>query len=138
RPGLPIKARLAASSRRGATSALKILHLSNRYPPCGTGTAERQCRMIVGELANRGHFNRVLTSDHTVPSVPDREAVALRRLALRTYEKDSATAFFKLWLNERHNLKVLREELDQIHPDIVLVWGMAGISNCMLWELERS
>lgn len=116
---------------------MKILHLSNRYPPYGIGTAERQCRIIVGELGNRGHFNRVLTSDHVVPSVPDREAVALRRLAMPVYEKDSATAFFKLLFNERRNLRALREELDQIHPDLVLVWGMAGISNCLLWELER-
>jgi len=116
---------------------VKILHLSNRYPPYGTGTAERQCRMVVTELSNRGHFNRVLTCDHVVSSVPDREAFALRRLALATYEKDSATAFFKLLMNERRNIRVLREELDQIHPDVVVVWGMAGLSNCLLWELER-
>ncbi len=116
---------------------MKLLHLSNRYPPFATGTAERQCRLIVNELSNRGHLNRVLTSDQTVPNVPDREAVALRRLVLATYEKDSAMAFLKLVRNERRNVDVLREELEQIHPDIVLVWGMSGLSSCLLWELER-
>jgi glycosyltransferase involved in cell wall biosynthesis len=39
--------------------------------------------------------------------------------------------------NERRNVQVLREELDKIRPDIVLVWGMAGLSNCLLWEIQR-
>lgn len=123
--------------RRVGSRILKFLHLSNRYPPYAHGTAERQCRLIVNELGNRGHFNRVLTCDHVVAAVPDREAVALRRLVLESHEKDSATTFFKLLLDEQRNLRVLREELDQIHPDVVLVWGMAGLSNCLLWEIER-
>lgn len=93
--------------------------------------------MIVTELANRGHFNRVLTSDHVVSSIPDREALAQRRLAVGSYDRESATAFFKLLRNERKNLRALREELDQLNPDVALVWGMAGLSNCLLWELER-
>lgn len=116
---------------------MKVLHLTNRYPPYGTGPCERQCRQIVVELVNRGHVNRVLTSDHTAAGVVDRESFTLRRLHVAQYEKDSATAFFRLLRNERHNLRVLREELDQINPDVVLVWGMADLSNCLLWELER-
>jgi glycosyltransferase involved in cell wall biosynthesis len=116
---------------------LKLLHLSNRYPPFGSGNTERQCRIIVNELGARGHLNRVLTCDHTVAGVPDREAVVLRQLALESYERESATAFCRMVLNERRNVRVLREALDQIHPDVVLVWGMDGLSNCLLWEIQR-
>lgn len=114
---------------------MKLLHISNRYPPYSGGVSDRQCRLIVNELANRGHFNRVLTCDATSAAIPDREGVALRRLRLGPQR--SAFPFLRLFATERRNLRVLREELDQVGPDVVVVWGLSGLSNGILWELER-
>ncbi len=116
-------------------AVLKILHLTNLYPPYATGVPERQCRLVVNELANRGHFNRVLTSDYTVAGTPDRERFAGRVLRLATGSGD--LAFWRLLRNERHNLRALRSELDAIVTDVVLVWTLSGLSNPLLWELER-
>lgn len=114
---------------------MKILHISNRYPPYSGGVSDRQCRLIVNELSNRGHFNRVLTCDVTSPAIPDREGVALRRLRLGAQR--SAFPFLRLYATERRNLQILREELDQVGPDVVVVWGLSGLTNGIVWELER-
>jgi len=113
---------------------VKLLHISNHYPPYSTGPVERQCRLIVNELAHRGHFNRVLTSHLRTPGVPDRERFALRKLYLAPA---THPPFTRLLRNERHNLAALRSALDELPADAVIVWSMTGLSNSLLWELYR-
>lgn len=115
---------------------MKLLHLTNYYPPYAVGTPERQCRLIVNELAHRGHFNRVLTSDYTIPTLPDRERFAKRDLRIARQGKRTGK-FGSLLRAERHNLITLAAELDEIHTDVVVIWSLTGISNSMIWEIER-
>lgn len=114
---------------------MKLLHLSSLYPPFSSGAAERQCSLLVRELAARDHVNRVLTSDVTSPNIADREPHVNRRL--RLFAPHGPRDFLRLFFTQRHNRRVLIEELDQLMPDLVVVWGMTGLSHSLLWEIDR-
>ena len=118
-----------------ARGTVKLLHLTNHFPPYSSGIAEKQCALLVRELAARNHVNRVLTSDVTVPHVVDHEPHVDRRLRLLT---GSATrSFIRLFLLQQFNRRALLQELDQLMPDVVVIWSMSGLSFSLLWELHR-
>ena len=63
---------------------MKILVISNLYPPHSIGGYEERCRQIVDRLIERGHEIRVLTSTHGV----DKEQIESnihRRLKVHGY-----------------------------------------------------
>ena len=45
---------------------MRILFLTNFYPPYEVGGYEQLCRDVAVRLADRGHSYAVLTSDHGV------------------------------------------------------------------------
>jgi glycosyltransferase involved in cell wall biosynthesis len=114
---------------------VKLLHLTNAYPPFSTGLVEKQCALLVRELTVRNHVNRVLTSDVTLPNIVDHDPQVNRRLRLTSTA--GPRDFFRLLLAQRHNRRVLIEELEQLLPDLVVVWSMTGLPHSLLWELQR-
>lgn len=114
---------------------MKLLHLTNFYPPYAAGTAEKQCHLLVRELSARNHVNHVLTSDTVVPNVHDHEAHVNRRLRLVPHP--APRSFLRLFLIHHYDRRVLRDELEQFMPDLVVVWGMARLPFSLLWELHR-
>lgn len=111
---------------------MKLLHLTNHYPPQDIGSYERQCRLVVGELQRRRHQCHVLTSDLQLRSVPDRDANVFRRLRLARAGRPEGRRFFPLLRRERHNHRVLRQHLAEFSPDALVVWGMTGLSASLL------
>ncbi len=114
---------------------MKLLHLTNFYPPYAVGQSERQCRLVVNELAARGHFNRVLTSTHTLPNVVDRERFVNRRLRIGL--RSTPGRYSPLIWAERMNRRALLDELQGVHSDVLVIWSMAGLSNSLIWEAQR-
>lgn len=114
---------------------MKLLHLTNLFPPFASGVAEKQCRLFVHELTARSHVNRVLTSDTTLPNIPDRDPHVTRKLRLSTPK--GSKSIVRLLLDQRYNRRILIEELEELLPDLVVVWGMTGLSHTLLWEIER-
>ncbi len=114
---------------------MKLLHLASHYPPFASGPAERQCALLVRELAARNHVFRVLTSDITSPNVPDHDPHVNRRLRLHT--PGGARSFRRLHAVQRQNLRILASELEALMPELVVVWGMSGLSHSLLWQIER-
>jgi glycogen(starch) synthase len=111
---------------------VKLLHLTNHYPPQDVGSYERQCKLVVGELLRRGHRCRVLTSDHKVRPLPDRDPTVARELRLVRPGRPEARRFFPLLRREQHNHRVLRRHLAEFAPDALVVWGMTGLSASLL------
>jgi len=119
---------------------VKILILTNLYPPHGIGGYEERCRRVVDGLRGRGHRVRVLTSSHrtgTGGSVAEEEPGLIRR-SLRIH------GFFGhpwlppqslFWL-ERHNQAELRAQLEGFRPDIVHVWNLGGLSKAFMLSLQ--
>lgn len=112
---------------------MRILFLTNYYPPYEIGGQGKSCRDVVEGLAARGHDCLVLTSMHGTGNVPVTEEGVRRWLYL---EMDMAplrhirTFFLERKRRERHNLARLERLIAAFQPDVIFIWGM--------WNLPRS
>lgn len=114
---------------------MKVLTVSNLYPPDFIGGYELCCRQIVDALLDRGHDVRVLTAPPRVPCVSP--AHVYRRLQLANcYDRHSLIRAQEntrnLWyvgaaLANAHNVHVLLEALREFQPDVVYLWHLYGL-----------
>jgi glycosyltransferase involved in cell wall biosynthesis len=112
---------------------LRILVISNLYPPDVIGGYELGCRQVVDALTAMGHDVLVLTSSSTRASAPHsgvRRHLVLKReiyggpaptnqaIALRRAEGRVINA---------HNVAVLVDTLGEFQPDVVYLWNLDGL-----------
>ncbi len=116
---------------------MKILVLSNLYPPHAIGGYEERCRQIIDLLRARGHEVRVLTSTHGVGREA-REGHVHRRLRIHGFFGHPWLGIGRLYGLECHNHAVLREELADFRPDLVHVWNLGGISKTLMLTLQAA
>ncbi len=118
---------------------MKILVISNLYPPHEIGGYELRCRDVVERLRSAGHDIRVLTSDHHVQGRTeiDQPHVA-RRLRVHGMYGHPWLSIQKLHTLEKHNHLALSDELANFQPELVHVWNMGGISKSLLLRLEAA
>ncbi|MEO6809437.1 MAG: glycosyltransferase family 4 protein [Isosphaeraceae bacterium] len=119
---------------------MKILVLSNLYPPDVIGGYELCCRQAADALRQRGHDVRVLT---TAPRSPSPAEPQVRR-TLRLTDVWSHYSFQKsapitahLTQSESHrvnayNVHALLGELEEFQPDVVYVHMLIGIGGLAL------
>ena len=111
---------------------MRLLFLTNFYPPHGLGGMELSCQAAVDGLRGRGHAALVLTSTHGVrrPRVEGHVA-RLLRLEMTFAKLHNAWQFFIVrQRHESYNCRVLHEQITRFEPDLVFVWGM--------WNLSRT
>ncbi|MBK1882432.1 glycosyltransferase family 4 protein [Luteolibacter pohnpeiensis] len=117
---------------------MKILAISNLYPPHEIGGYEIRCRDIMERIMQRGHDVRILTSDH---HVPDREEIAqphvARKLRIHGFFGHPWLPIHQLYALEAHNHRALQAEIDSFQPDLIHVWNLGGISKSLLHRLEN-
>lgn len=120
---------------------MRLLVISNLYPPHAYGGYEMSCRDVVERFRARGHDVTVLTSTARVPGVDDICQPHVLRL-LRPYWDWEAHApiirppwrrLRREWLDHR----ALARALAVARPDVVSVWHMAGLSLSLLTDVER-
>lgn len=113
---------------------MKLLFLTNFYPPASRGGYEQWCQEIAEGLRARGHEVLVLTSRHGLGSLPQPDPPWVRRrlhLEMEFTSLRNAVQFFTARRRrERENLTILRNAIEQHKPDTILLWGM--------WNLPRS
>ncbi|MCC6499793.1 MAG: glycosyltransferase family 4 protein [Anaerolineales bacterium] len=113
---------------------MRLLFLSNFYPPASRGGFEQWCQEVAEGLRARGHEVQVLTSAYgrTRAKIADLDGVH-RDLHLEM-ELASLRNAFQFFTHrkkkERENLSQVRALLKQFQPQAVLIWGM--------WNLQRS
>jgi glycogen(starch) synthase len=114
---------------------VKILVLSNFYPPHYLGGYELGCRDVVEELKRRGHEIKVLTSTYGVTNAQvdgdvfrrlraDRISYPRGALRLVTRPFRIFTLFRKEWTNQN----AFREIVRTFRPDLVYMWNPGKIS----------
>ena len=114
---------------------MKILVLSNLYPPDIIGGYELGCKQVVDALRIRGHEVRVLT---TAPRKPVAgEGHVVRKLQLSDVWNDyvfhhnspvtSHLIEAESVLVNAYNVHALTREIDEFRPDVAYVWMMVGI-----------
>ncbi|MFN2539108.1 MAG: glycosyltransferase family 4 protein [Mycobacteriales bacterium] len=120
---------------------MRILVLSNLYPPNAMGGYELSCRDVVDRWRWRGHEVTVLTTGESVTGVvkPTTEEPHVRR-SLQWYWSEHA--FLRPPLRdrlaiERANLAVLEDALAQ-GVDVVSVWHLGGMPLGLLGAVEQA
>lgn len=112
---------------------MRILFLTNFYPPYGMGGQEQSCQQVVEGLQKRGHSTLVVTSMHGLKNKPEENEDVHRSLYLEmdlTPWRHSITFFTQRERREKNNLKTLERLIRDFEPDIIFIWGM--------WNLHRS
>jgi glycosyltransferase involved in cell wall biosynthesis len=115
---------------------MKILFLTNLYPPHVIGGYEALCQEVADGLASRGHKVSVLTSTYGY----DKEFSEGNIHRLLSLESD--LQFYKMkdaWSypqKRRRNLDHLRQLITVEKPDIVFIWGMWNLSKSLAREAE--
>jgi glycosyltransferase involved in cell wall biosynthesis len=117
---------------------MRILVLTNMYPPHHYGGYELSCRDVVEKWRARGHVVHVLTSDLQVedPAEADDEHGVSRELAIAFAAGDLVgRPVLRRLAVERTNQAMLRKALVAVRPDVVSVWHMGAMSFSLLTTL---
>jgi glycogen synthase len=119
---------------------MKILVISNLYPPHVLGGYEIGCFTIARELASRGHDLRILTSSTRFWSDSEPPFVD-RRLELNDYHIDPPKAkMFKEIMMHRsrvscyHNVHQLVSTAMSFRPDVIYVFNLVGLGGLNIVE----
>jgi glycogen synthase len=109
---------------------MRILVLSNFYPPYAIGGMEYRCCETVNLMQKRGHEFLVLTSTYGVDPRGVVDGNVYRMLALESdlMHYQPIHFFLKSWREDRHNLGIFENLLHKYMPDVVFVWGMWNLS----------
>lgn len=123
---------------------MKILIVSNLYPPHYVGGYELHCSQVTEYLHRAGHKVRVLTSSYRLPTDGNGSrkfidenvgAVPVER-SLRHYGLDPQPTgrFYTLKMARRQLADARRfsQALDEFQPDIVNWWNLEGITKAIL------
>lgn len=115
---------------------MKVLVVSNLYPPTVIGGYELSCAQVVEELRRRGHDVRVLTS------VPDRvvdgpEYVTRTMRHPDSFSPERPHARSQFWeieanLLDSGNVYALVSALKAFQPDICYLWNLIGLGGAAL------
>ncbi len=112
---------------------MRLLFLTNFYPPYEIGGEEQSCYDVAQALKSRGHTVTVLTSTHGRPRRYTPEDGVYRDLYLEM-ELGSPLHPWRFFVQrharERATLDHLRQVVGETEPDVVFIWGM--------WNLPRS
>jgi glycosyltransferase involved in cell wall biosynthesis len=121
--------------------AMRILFLSNYYPPFEIGGYEQLCRDVVQRMLARGHGVRVLTSDCGVKTPVHAGPPYVRRdLKLHVdYSARMNVPLQFLWRRRRaaaHDLRSLRAQVAEFQPEVILIWNLQGLPRSLAIAAE--
>lgn len=118
---------------------MRILFLSNFYPPARAGGYTQWCHEIATGLNARGHTIGVLTSYYNLDKVISTEENIYRSLHLEgDLEYYQPIHFFTKWREQYYeSLANLERVVRDFHPDILFVWGMWAMSKALPSLAER-
>jgi glycogen(starch) synthase len=114
--------------------AMRLLFITNFYPPASRGGYEQWCQEVAMGLRARNHEIAVLTSRHGQDQLAEPDPRWVRRelhLEMEFVSLRNGLQFFtSRKTHEKENLARLRQLLADYAPDGILIWGM--------WNLPRS
>jgi glycogen(starch) synthase len=117
---------------------VRILVLTNLYPPHHAGTYDVRCQTTAEALRLRGHQIHILTSKHGM-TAEQRGGEVERRLILNgVYDHPLVTRLRDLRSLEAHNNDALRETIASFQPDLIHVFSLHGLSKSLIFTLRNS
>lgn len=116
---------------------MRILVVSNLYPPVSPGVGEWRCQAISEALQLRGHAVQVLTSNFGITR-EERGSEVERRLRLNgAFGVPAVTDFKGMRAIEWHNQRVLAETIEQFRPELLFIWSLRGLSKGLVLAARR-
>lgn len=112
---------------RSIVTDMKILFISNLYPPYYIGGYELACKDVAEELQRRGHEVYVLTSTYGINKQVV-EGNIYRKLYLHKTFYTSIPSIINEKYLEVYNYFTTREIAGNIDPDIVYIWSLNNLS----------
>lgn len=113
---------------------MRILVLSNFYPPHFIGGYELGCREVVEGLRARAHELFVLTSDYGISANAVPEPNLLRRFRLVEYPEQPRGDVRAVG---RHNLDEFRKAVASFQPDMIYAWKLHSLGAGLIREIEE-
>ena len=117
---------------------MKILVLTNLYPPHQAGTEDFRCQAITDNLRLRGHELRVLTSTHGMNNERSDGEIQRRLLLNGAFGHPAVTDRDAVKELELHNHAAFREELEQFQPEVIHVFSLRGLSKSLIFGLQHA
>ena len=115
---------------------MKILVVSNLYPPHSIGGYEERCLTVTEGLKSLGHDVCVLTSHHGLPGPTVDDQGIRRQLRVHGFFGHPWLGMKQLYQLEKHNHAALKAAIADFQPDIVHVWNLGGISKTLILTLR--
>lgn len=118
---------------------MRILFISNLYPPYELGGMEQLCQEVVAHLNARGHDCHVLTSRFGLSDESKAEVGVTRALYLEAdvYHYRPIDFFLRRPFREKANQTTLNTILKSFQPDLVFIWGMWNLSKRIPYWAEQ-
>lgn len=120
---------------------MKLLILSNLYPPYYLGGYEILCRQVAQNLKGRGHEVSVLTSQHGIqPQSQMEDGIQIHRLLELDipFDQPGRIKRTRRWKVGRKNYQVTRQILDSENPDLVFIWSQLRMTLGSAKAVEQS
>jgi glycogen(starch) synthase len=120
---------------------VKILFLSNLYPPNEVGGYERLCFEVASGLAARGHQVYVLTSDYGGKMQDFPKQTVERSLKLFATDGDIYQPFScapeqrATW--NTHNAEILARVVEQFEPHVIFAWNLYFFDPSLLEAIQK-
>ena len=120
---------------------MRLIFITNFYPPPSLGGYELWCQEIAEGLRERGHDIVVLTSNYLdgYKSIEEPDWIH-RRLHLEMEFKEFSNALRFFFLRKRvesENDQIVNSLLDSFIPDGICIWGMWNLSRSILEIVEK-
>ena len=119
---------------------MRLLFLSNLYPPYDLGGFEQLCQEVTVQLLQKGHIVKVLTSRYGNELVIDHSGNVVDRslhLQANIHHYRPIDFFLKRSMQEQADKRELRRTIDQFSPDLIVVWGMWNLSRNLAHWAEK-
>jgi glycogen synthase len=120
---------------------MKILFVSNLFPPAHIGGYELACRDTVDLLVGAGHECHVLTSDFSArdASTNDKSTpYMIDRVMLLHHSWGGTHTMAPFEAVQKHNLDHLSEAIATVRPEVIYLWNLYGLGWKLLQALDQA
>jgi glycosyltransferase involved in cell wall biosynthesis len=118
---------------------MRILVISNFYPPVRPGGYAQWCQEVIESLKERGHTTGILTSTYEMEKISSGEETIYRVLHLEgDLEYYQPGKFFLNYRKQqRENSVNLKKTIGEFKPDLLFIWGMWSMSKALPAQAEH-
>jgi glycosyltransferase involved in cell wall biosynthesis len=117
---------------------VKILVITNLFPPLHAGTFDYRCQAVTESLIKRGHEVYILTSRYGLTADQVDREIARRLIINGKFEQPLVTSFGALKEIEFYNNQAVLETIQLFQPELVYVWSLEGLSKSIIFTLRNS